>query len=170
MCSLIYQSTASGVHYCRQVYSMCLMVSTAFITDRRVHDMMERSVSESERAKARSGSRSGGRGAGATYSSMAQLLGLLVPAAGTHFLAASAAPVAAKTRATSAPDVLRRLLLPQSRLASQPNAAVAAASGRQLGAVAILQARPGCQAPLFSLQVSMTSQKNPDLVRNGQKR
>lgn len=78
---------------------------------------------------------------GATYSSMAEMLGQLVPAPDAHFLSASIAPVAAAARASSAPDVLRRLLLPRSRLASQPNAAAAAATGRQLGALAILQVR-----------------------------
>eukprot|EP00208_Stichococcus_sp_RCC1054_P001237 CAMPEP_0206150194 /NCGR_PEP_ID=MMETSP1473-20131121/38170_1 /ASSEMBLY_ACC=CAM_ASM_001109 /TAXON_ID=1461547 /ORGANISM="Stichococcus sp, Strain RCC1054" /LENGTH=437 /DNA_ID=CAMNT_0053547687 /DNA_START=1933 /DNA_END=3247 /DNA_ORIENTATION=+ len=76
---------------------------------------------------------------GATYSSIAELLGQLVPAPNAHFLSASIAPVAAAARASSVSDVLRRLLLPRSRLASQPSATAAAATGRQLGALAILQ-------------------------------
>ncbi len=68
------------------------------------------------------------------------MMGQVVPAAGAHFLTASVAPVGACARATSAPEVLRRLLLPRSRLASQPQAGAAAASGRQLGALAVLQA------------------------------
>lgn len=71
---------------------------------------------------------------------MAEMMGQVVPAAGAHFLTASVAPVGACARATSAPEVLRRLLLPRSRLASQPQAGAAAALGRQLGALAILQA------------------------------